>query len=72
MKLFVVRHGETDWNVERRLQGQTDIELNENGIRQANKLKQDLNDKDCNIDLIISSPLKRAKKTAEIISGRKD
>ena len=36
MKLYIIRHGETAWNVEGRLQGQTDTELNENGVRLAN------------------------------------
>lgn len=71
MRLFVVRHGQTDWNLQRKIQGTTDIELNENGIRQANDLKKELQDKDFKIDLIISSPLKRARETAQIISDGK-
>ena len=35
MKLYFVRHGETEWNVKKKIQGKTDIPLNENGIRQA-------------------------------------
>ena len=69
MRLLVVRHEETDWNVERKMQGHVDIELNSNGIRQANALRDNLEKQNYNIDLIISSPLKRAKKTAEIISN---
>lgn len=66
MKILIVRHGKTNWNKEKRAAGLTDIELNEEGISQANELKEKL--KDVNIDLIISSPLKRAIKTAEIIN----
>lgn len=69
MKIYAIRHGETDWNIERRAQGQTDIELNQNGITQAIKAKEQV--KNLKIDFIISSPLKRAAKTAEIISDGK-
>ena len=65
MKIYLVRHGETDWNKQRRIQGREDIELNETGISQANKCGQAF--KSLNIDMVVSSPLKRAKKTAEII-----
>ena len=66
MKIYVIRHGQTNWNVEGRIQGKTDIELNTEGTKQALKIKSII--KDYNIDLIISSPLKRARKTAEIIN----
>lgn len=66
MKIYVVRHGQTDWNFEGRIQGKTDIELNERGIEQANKVKELI--KNCDINLIVSSPMKRAKRTAEIIN----
>ena len=69
MKLYAIRHGETDWNVEHKAQGQTDIELNENGINQAMAAKVAVHNLD--IDFIISSPLKRAAKTAEILSDGK-
>ncbi|MFJ7850844.1 histidine phosphatase family protein [Peribacillus sp. NPDC097206] len=63
--ICIVRHGETDWNVEGRLQGQTDIPLNENGKRQARKCGEFLfKDK---WDVIFTSPLKRARATANII-----
>ena len=67
MKLFIVRHGETDWNTVKRIQGQTDIELNENGVRLAELTAEGLSD--TGFDYIFSSPLKRARKTAEIIRG---
>lgn len=66
MKLILVRHGETDFNKERRFQGQLDEPLNKEGEKQAKRLANIL--KDANIDIIISSPLKRALKTAEIIN----
>lgn len=66
MKLLLTRHGQTDWNILGKIQGCTDIELNEIGIEQAKIAREKLLNYD--IDLIISSPLKRAKKTAEIIN----
>lgn len=69
MKLFLTRHGQTDWNIAQKIQGRTDIELNATGIRQAENTREKLLDE--TIDLIISSPLKRTKKTAEIIATRK-
>lgn len=68
--IFFVRHGETDWNVLGQIQGTSDIELNENGVAQAEKVAKEL--ADTNIDLIICSPLKRARKTAEIINKYKN
>ena len=59
MKLLLTRHGQTGWNVEGKIQGQTDTELNETGIKQAEVIREKLfNQK---IDIIISSP-KVAKK----------
>lgn len=63
--IYVVRHGQTDWNIEGRNQGHTDIELNQTGIAQSQKLARKL--EEIRFDLVISSPLKRALKTAEII-----
>lgn len=63
--IYIVRHGQTDWNVEGRNQGRTNIELNETGIEQAKETAKKLEDK--NFDLVFSSPLKRAYKTAQII-----
>lgn len=60
-----IRHGETAWNTAGRLQGRTDIPLNQNGELQAKACGTFLNPNDW--DIIITSPLKRARKTAEII-----
>ena len=65
MKIYVIRHGQTDWNVAGKCQGRTDIELNETGIEQAKQAKEQL--KNYNIEQIICSPLKRTRKTAEVI-----
>lgn len=62
MKLYIVIHGQTDWNINGIIQGQTDIELNLTGVEQANLLRNKFNELD--INLIMCSPLKRAKKTA--------
>ena len=64
MKLYIIRHGETSWNAEGRLQGQTDIPLNENGIRLAKITCEAL--KEVPFDLAISSPLKRASKIFDV------
>ena len=66
MELILVRHGETPFNRERKVQGITDIELNDSGLRQAHQLALAL--KDHEIHQIYSSPLKRAHKTAEAIN----
>jgi broad specificity phosphatase PhoE len=63
--IYIVRHGQTNWNLEHRIQGGTDIELNETGILQAQEIANLLKDK--KFDMIFTSPLKRAYKTAEII-----
>jgi uncharacterized phosphatase len=61
----LVRHGETEWNALRMLQGSTDIPLNNTGILQAEECSQFL--KNSSWDIIITSPLRRAKQTAKII-----
>ena len=65
MNLYVVRHGETIWNQERRVQGITDIPLTEEGIKSAEDLKELVGS--LNIDVVISSPLSRARETAKIL-----
>jgi len=67
MKICLIRHGETDWNVIGRLQGREDIPLNANGLLQAEQCGLAL--KNQKWDAVITSPLKRAKQTADIIAG---
>ncbi len=62
LELYVARHGETDWNKERRLQGSVDIALNETGLAQARELVDKL--KDLSFDHLYVSALKRAQQTA--------
>lgn len=64
--LGLLRHGQTDWNIDLRLQGSTDIPLNETGRNQARLAASILNREDW--DVIIASPLSRAKDTAEIVA----
>ena len=68
MRFFVTRHGETDWNVLNKVCGRTEVELTDNGRRQAAELADRLVDK--NIDVIISSPMKRAYETGRIIAEK--
>ncbi|MDY5846912.1 MAG: histidine phosphatase family protein [Bariatricus sp.] len=67
MLIYFIRHGETDWNKTRRLQGQADIPLNEFGRKLAIETRSAL--KDIPFDLVYTSPLKRAKETAELVIG---
>ena len=67
MKIYIIRHGETNWNIESRWQGQKDIPLNKTGEIQAKLLGKRL--KNVDINKIYSSPLSRAYKTAEIIAS---
>lgn len=70
MEIYIVRHGETLWNKEKRLQGRTDIDLNENGRDLARKTGEAL--MNTRIDRIYSSPLMRARETAELIRNGRD
>lgn len=65
-QICLIRHGETDWNAETRLQGKTDIPLNETGIKQAQECRDFLVADEW--DVLITSPLKRARQTADIIN----
>lgn len=66
MKLYFVRHGETDWNVKKKIQGKTDIPLNENGIRQAQELARRLVEEKVSVKHVYHSPQLRAAETARI------
>lgn len=68
--IYIIRHGETDWNAEGRYAGRMDIPLNKKGIEQARKLKEKF--KNIKIDIVITSPLIRAIQTAdEIVNNEK-
>ena len=69
MILYVVRHGETIRNKLGLIQGQTEWDLTEKGIKDAEELRDTVDDLD--IDIVISSPLKRAVDTARIITNNK-
>lgn len=70
MNLYILRHGQTDWNLQYRVQGGTDIPLNDTGIQMA----KDAHDKykDIPFDICFVSPLIRAKVTAQLIVGDRD
>jgi len=70
MKIYLLRHGETNWSKDGRLQGHINIPMNEKGIRQVNAAGELLSQTGEIIDLIITSPLIRARKSAEIIADK--
>lgn len=65
--IYAVRHGQTDWNKEGRLQGRKGLELNEEGVRQAEALREQLGA--VAFDCVYSSPQARALQTAAIATG---
>ena len=69
MKLYVLRHGETDYNKEGIFQGQNNIDLNEEGIKQAQITAKSL--ENIYFDKVYVSPLKRAIQTAKIVTNNK-
>ena len=68
MEVYMVRHGKTDWNKIHKLQGRTDISLNEDGINQAKLVKEKL--KNIDFTKVLVSPLKRAIETCELITDK--
>lgn len=68
--LYIMRHGQTDWNKVHRLQGSTDIPLNDEGRRMA--LEAGEKYRDLHIDVCYCSPLKRAQETAELVLKGRD
>ena len=65
--IYVVRHGETEWNAINKVLGRTDIPLNSKGIEQAHEMACSLKGRE--IDVFLCSPLTRARQTADIISA---
>ncbi|BFH61810.1 MULTISPECIES: histidine phosphatase family protein [Paenibacillus] len=70
MMIGLIRHGQTDWNVLGRIQGQSDIPLNEEGRRQAELLAARLMNEPYTWDFLISSTLSRAEETGKIIASK--
>jgi probable phosphoglycerate mutase len=68
--IYLTRHGETEWNIEKRLQGRGDSPLTKDGIQRAKELRDRI--KNIDIDVIYSSPIKRALNTANILRGNKN
>lgn len=67
LRIYLARHGETDWNAERRLQGETDTLLNAKGRQQAGQLAESL--RGVRFDAVYSSALRRSRETADMLRG---
>ena len=70
MKVYIARHGQTDWNIQHRAQGQSDVPLNETGRAQAKTLHDNI--KDIQFTAVYASPLNRAAETAQIATDGTD
>ena len=68
MKLYVVRHGQTGYNIDNKVCGISDVELTSLGKQQAKMASEQL--KDISLDMIFASPLQRAHETAKIINEK--
>ena len=68
-RIALIRHGQTDWNLEERLQGTTDVPLNDTGRQQARTVARQLHAGATTWDVLVASPLGRAVETAQIIGG---
>lgn len=69
MRVYILRHGETDWNVRHVFQGQTNTSLNENGFAQARRCRDRVQALGLSFDQIYCSPLDRALQTVETVTG---
>ena len=67
MKLYIIRHGQTDWNIVKKIQGRQDIPLNERGRYQAGCLKKAMEDRP--VTAVFSSPQIRAMETATAVAS---
>ena len=72
MSLYMIRHGETEWNARHVLQGTADIPLNCNGRKQAEALAEEIRKQGLRFDRIYVSPLGRARETARIVTGARE
>lgn len=68
MKIYVTRHGQTDFNKQDKILGTTDMDINETGLQQAYDLAEKVSN--LNVDIMIVSPMKRAQTTAKIVSEK--
>ena len=66
--IYITRHGQSQWNLEGKVQGVTDIPLTAKGIEQAHQLAKKIKETGIKIDEILYSPLSRAADTAKIVA----